>query len=262
MRYAAFGWAEWRTRLAYRAGTPMAVVLSVFTVYAMQAIWKALYRSPHVVLVGGVAASGAVSYMVLTRLVALIMDDTWTLRLMIGDIRRGDVVTKLARPVDLQGLLFAHTAGRHLHTFLFQILPTIAVSFLFVRIGAPREPLRFVLSLAAGYMLSFGIQFCVGALTFCWTEVMGFATFIRVLGNLASGAFVPLWVLPHGVATVLNLLPFAGMYSTPLDFYIGQVHGPGALWGVALQLGWAAALWVGGRVLYQLGRQRAAYAGG
>jgi len=262
VRYIAFAWAEWRTRLAYRAGTPLAVLASVFTVYAMQAIWKALYHSPEMVRVGGVTASGAVSYMVLTRLFVLIMDDTWTLRLMMGDIRRGDVVTKLARPVDLQGLLFAHTAGRHLHTFLFQLLPTLAVSLLFVRVGAPREPLRFLVSLTAGYVLSFGIQFCVGALTFFWTQVGSFATLIRVLGTLASGAFVPLWVLPRGVATVLSLLPFAGMYSTPLDIYIGQVHGPAALWGVALQVGWAAVLWSGGRVLYQLGRQRAAYAGG
>ena len=262
MRSAAFAWAEWRTRLAYRAGTPLAVVGSLFTVYAIQAIWKALYHSPDVVRVGGVAASGAVSYMVLTRLFALIMDDTWTLRLMMGDIRRGDVITKLARPVDLQALLFAHTAGRHLYTFLFQLVPTLIVSLLFVRIGTPREPLRFLVSLAAAYLLSFGIQFCVGALTFWWTQVGGFATFIRVLGNLASGAFVPLWVLPHGVATVLRVLPFAGMYSTPLDFYIGQAHGPAAMWGVALQLGWAAALWGGGRALYQRGCQRTAYAGG
>ena len=37
-RYYAFAWTEWRTRLAYRLGTPLAVVASVFAVYAIQAL--------------------------------------------------------------------------------------------------------------------------------------------------------------------------------------------------------------------------------
>lgn len=261
-RYLAFAWAEWRTRLTYRMGTPMAVVASVFSIYAIQAVWRALYHSHDVVAVRGVTETAAVTYVVLTRLFTLIADDTWTLRDMMRDIRQGTVVSKLARPADLQGWLFAHTAGRHLHTVLFRLIPTLLIALLFVRIGAPREPLLFAASLVGAYFLAFGIQFCVGALTFFWTQVGSFATFIRLLGNLASGAFVPLWILPRGVSAVLGVLPFAGMYSTPLDLYIGEVHGAAAVPGLALQIGWAVALWVGGRMLYDSGRQRAAYAGG
>jgi ABC-2 type transport system permease protein len=261
-RYYAFVWAEWRTRLAYRMGTPMAVVASVFSVYAMQAVWRALYQSHAVTAVNGVGEAAAITYVVLTRLFTLIADDTWTLREMMSDIRQGSVVSKMARPADLQAWMFASTIGRHAHTVLFRMIPTALIALLFVRIGAPREPLLFAISLISAYFLAFGIQFCVGALALFWTQVGSFAMLIRLLGNLASGAFVPLWVLPHAVAVVLGILPFAGMYSTPLGLYIGDIRGAAVLSALALQIGWAMALWAGGRLLYAWGRRSAAYAGG
>jgi ABC-2 type transport system permease protein len=88
---------------------------------------------------------------------------------------------------------------------------------------------------------------------------LGLAVAVGLALEFLSGALVPLALLPWGLGEVFAWLPFAATASAPLRIYTGTGD---ALPLLAMQAGWAVALWPLANWLWRANREKLAFHGG
>jgi len=170
-----------------------------------------------------------------------------------GMVRTGAVAYERLRPVDTYAWWYA----RALAWSIARVLPRALLMGFFAAValplvglgrwGLPAPPslaagVLFAVSALAMMLLSAAITLLVNiAMTAMLTD-RGIASLTAPIVNLFSGMVVPLAFFPDAVRPWLRLNPCAGLVDIPFSIYFGGIAGPGALWAIALQFGWVAAL--------------------
>jgi ABC-2 type transport system permease protein len=224
--YAAVAMSSFRRYATYTAATLAGIftnsVFGVIISFAYIAVWR---QNPDA---GGYDVTDAVTYCWLAQ--AMIMTVAiWnggTTDDVAERIRTGDVAIDLYRPVSFLGWFLAGDLGRAAYHLLTRgVAPTVVGALLF-DLRFPANPvtwLAFLLSVALGVVVSFGIRMLVASSAF-------------------SGLAVPLVLFPEPFRSVVLALPWSAYVQVPIDIWLGQRHGAGVLGGLAFQAGWGAVL--------------------
>lgn len=157
-------------------------------------------------------------------------------------IRTGDVVVDLQRPVDFQLWWFAHDAGRAAQFVLTRGVPAYLFGVVVLDIAPPASAdsaMLFAVSVALGFVVAFAWRFLVGLSGFWLLDTRGTQGLAALIATFASGALLPLSLLPDGLGNVLRVLPFAAIVQTPFEIFTGQ---RAALRALSAQLAWAVVL--------------------
>lgn len=166
-----------------------------------------------------------------------------------GRIRTGDVIVDLQRPVDFQAWWCASEAGRAVHALLTRGLLPYVFGVVVLDIAVPESVGTFalyLLSLALGFTVAYAWRFIVSLSGFWMLDTRGAASLAGVIVTFASGALLPLSLLPDGLADVMRVLPFASIVQTPFEVFTGERAVAPALAG---QLVWAIVLLAVGRLV-------------
>ena len=178
---------------------------------------------------------------------------------VLGDIREkiknGDVAVELCRPFDLYAHWFVRTVSERLGVALWRTLVILVVGVLLpapYRFSPPVSLAGLTLCLVA--ML--GAFFLCGAFSMLLTAVRlgitwgeGPTYMISLLGMVLGGAYLPLQLWPDAMQRFLAVQPFAGFIDLPARLYTGSLSPEEAWFRIGLQLAWAAAFAVSGRLL-------------
>ncbi|MBC5799947.1 MAG: ABC-2 family transporter protein [Candidatus Eremiobacteraeota bacterium] len=89
-----------------------------------------------------------------------------------------------------------------------------------------------MLAFVLGYMVNFLINFLMNSIAFWTLEIHAIQMSIRWASDLLSGQIVPLALFPGVLGAIVRNTPFAAIYSTPLQIYIGEL--PPSAWSGAL----------------------------
>ncbi|PDP87615.1 ABC transporter permease [Glycomyces fuscus] len=162
-------------------------------------------------------------------------------------VRSGAVGADLMRPVSLQGWWLAEDLGRATFNLVFRGVPTFTVGLLLFDLDLPEDPFRWaavLLSAVLATLVSFGLRYLYELAGFWLMDSTGIWAVAGLLGPVAAGVLLPLTLFPPALADVLRLLPWASMVQVPAEVMLGKDTLPGGtvLGGLALQAGWAAAL--------------------
>lgn len=244
--YAGLAAAAWRSVQAYRATFVLGLLMLVFNLLAMLALWRVLLHQGR--SLSGFDWPHMKAYLLIVFvancLVSTYSDYTMALR-----IQSGLVALDLTKPIDYQAARFAETLGRVALELLTAAAVTVAALLAFggLPVPGPAQLLLFVVSLAAVVPLKFLIVYLSGLVCF-WTQDYVGVNWARVaVSALMSGTLIPLAFLPGWLRDLAFALPFQGTASAPALLFIGQVTGPRAVGLVAGQLAWTVALWFGTR---------------
>ena len=176
---------------------------------------------------------------------------------------QGTLVHYFLRPTGVVRQFAAEGAGRAVIDFALFSLPLLLAAPLFGISVAPASSsagLLFPVSLALSLAVGLALEFIGGALALVSDQPIWLIDNARrTLVQLLSGALVPLAVLPWGLGDVLAWLPFAATAWAPLALYTGIEEAPRLL---ALQVGWAVALWALALRLWSRERERVVAYGG
>jgi ABC-2 type transport system permease protein len=96
-----------------------------------------------------------------------------------------------------------------------------------------------------------------------WTlETFAVQLMIRWASDLLGGQIIPLAFFAGLLGTIVERLPFASIYSTPLRIYIGDL--PPAQWpaAIAVQFGWLALFAICGAIVWRAAQTRVVSQGG
>ena len=238
------------------------IIFGVILGYAMAFLWQTLYENE--VITPSVPIGRMVTYAILGSVVTTVFQ-TGVLYEGNWRIRTGEIVFDILRPVSWQLNLLGNFAGQVLAQAVAVGVPVVLICSLFLDFQAPASVaagIVFVPSLILGALLSFSIIFLIMLLAFRYTQVGGIESALRGFRPLLTGALIPLWFLPPGVASALEYLPFPGMTYTPLAIYVGEITG-GDIWvSVGRQLIWVVVLLGFGAYFTNRGMKKLSIQGG
>lgn len=187
-------------------------------------------------------------------------------------IRSGNVVYELTRPLDLYGLWFARAVAWRTAPVLLRMLPMFVLAMVVVPLFAPdwglappASPAAFVLWVAcfAGAVLVSAALTTFMSVTLMWTiSGDGVPMLIATCATMFGGLVIPLPLFPDWIKPVMYALPFAGMLDLPSRLFTGDLGIASAPWILAHQLAWTLALVAIGRALLARGVRRLVVQGG
>src|SRR5262249_11769430 len=139
-------------------------------------------------------------------------------------IREGTIATDLMKPISLPLYFFSDGFGQTLFYALL-IVPSLLCALLLVHIDVPSPATLglFAVSFALGYGVNFFVNFLMNSVPFWTLETFSIQLMVRWVSDLLSGQIIPLSFFPGAIGRIVNDLPFAAIYSTPLRIYIGQM---------------------------------------
>jgi ABC-2 type transport system permease protein len=263
--YGAVALSGFRRYATYRVATAAGVftntVFGFICAYTFIALWS---QRPHL---GGYDQSQALTYVWLGQamIMTMVMMGGGFEDELIERIRTGDIATDLHRPADLQLWWLAADLGRAaFHLLARGILPMLCGALAF-RLTWPPGPLAwlyFLLAVALGVMVSFGLRYLVALSAFWLLDGAGVTQMVWIAGTFFSGILLPLTVFPGWLGTLAQALPWAAYIQIPADIFLGERTGAGLLQGLAFQAGWAVVLLAAGRLLQSAATRKVVVQGG
>lgn len=249
--------------LAYRITIIMLSLSIPVTLFARYYVLAALYDNGAEVI-DGYNIRELLTYLACAWLLRSFFR-TGTDRRLGRQVRSGDIVFELMRPINFLWLTFFRSAGKSVNRFLFISFPLIVV-FLFTDIlSLPSDPMRwlaFLLLVVVGYVIAFQMQFLMGILAFFIGYNLNIIWSVDLIVQILSGLLLPLNFFPEQFAKILMVLPFRHIFYTPAQVLVGHV----ALNEVPQMLVsgsvWALALFMFNYFVYKGAERKLSIAGG
>ncbi|MBL7162030.1 MAG: ABC-2 family transporter protein [Anaerolineales bacterium] len=237
---------------------------SVFIMmFASFSLWSILYRqSPNAF---GMDLERMTTYGMLGMLLWPIMGTARDIAYYIAEqVRMGLLELDLMKPVDFIFHMFCRNLGEFCVELLMRGVPGILFGYFFLGFIPPVSlvaGLAFLLSLALGYLVFFGINLLMGMLAIVTLDIRSYGWVFWSLTRFASGQMVPLWMFPPALGALVAALPFKDVYFTPMAIYIGVYEG--SLMGPLLsQVAWASGLFLAARLIWMRVQRRITVQGG
>jgi len=269
MGYVAIIAARFRALLQYRAAALGGLFTQTFFGLVRIMILRAFY-----------AASSTAAPISLPRVITYVWLGQATLLLIpwrtdedvAEQIRSGNVVYELTRPLDLYTVWLARSLAWRTAPVFLRMLPMFVVAMVIVPIvapgwelGLPASPVAFVMWIAcfAGAVFVSAALTALMNVTLMWTLTGdGVPMLVATCATMFGGLVIPLPLYPEWAKPVLFALPFAGMLDLPSRVFSGDIAASSAPWVLAHQLAWTLALVALGRWLLSRGVRRLVVQGG
>lgn len=246
--YAMIGANTVKSTFTYRAHILFQALTSAFMIIVQYFIWAAVFGATE----GGVS-SGTIrgmtfnqTFMYVSFAAAIgVLTRTWIEWDMNYQIRSGDIIMFLFKPVDYMRFMFSNSIGAMAGNFITITIPSLLVIFLFFHVSIPvgLNILFFAFALAGSCVLSFLFDFFIGATCFWTLSVWGISAAKDLIIAFLSGALIPLKFYPEAISSLVVWLPFPYMYSLPLTILTAGSAEP-LVWlrGIAIQYVWIAVM--------------------
>lgn len=180
-------------------------------------------------------------------------------------VKTGQISIYLLRPVNFLGMMLSQAAGELLFRLVFFTVPISIVIYLLFPIAPPAGTAAFALFLITsllGFLVMAEFNFLVGIAALYFKSIGGLIQSKHYLIQLFSGLLIPLPFFPPWAEVVLKALPFQVITFMPLQFYLGKIAPDQALPALLQAVGWVAALYIMGQLLWQAAISRLSVQGG
>ncbi len=259
--YLAFAKKSFLARSAYRFDHFMGILDTLLKIFIFWEIYKSLYGSR--VEVDGITMSMVTTSFVLSiGLGAVFYVDDFYIPRKIGD---GSIANELLRPVSVQGRMLGENLGNALFRLLFHFVPALLVAILVVGMERPSSAvglLLFFISVLLGYGVLWSISFAIQMTSFWIINIWSVTTIKNVFINVLSGSMIPLWFMPDWMSGILKYTPFASIYFTPVQIYLGQLSYGEIAYQCMIQLVWIGIVYAIGHFLWIKGQRKLVVQGG
>lgn len=258
-KYLEFVRMGFREMTAYRFNAVMSLVASILYLIMVYAIWTAIDASGQL----AVPLSGVLTYVLLGQVVSNSVF-TEVEGYLSERVREGTIVNELKRPVSLRLQIYCYLIGKMLFNTLTKGLPVLVIGLLFLDMQTP-SPLNaagFVVALILSFNLVFAFSFLTSMLVF-WTEIgWGIRAMRSNIQDVFSGVLFPLYLLPAGLASVFDLLPFQAMADGPIRIFTMDATGREMLNIFGLQVFWIIVIAVLGELAWRKAKTKLTVQGG
>lgn len=231
-----------RDAAIYRIDFWIGLLSVFFLMYASYSIWYILYQqAPNAF---GVDLRQMTSYGVLGVLLGPIMFSATRVRVYIAaQVRSGSIEIDLMKPLGFLPHMLMRNIGEVAVMLLLRGVPGFLFAYGVLGMQLPADAGSagaFGASVAAGYLVYFGVSFLIGLLSLVTHDIRSYTWAFNALIRFASGEAIPLWLFPPALGAVAAALPFQAIFFVPMAIYVG------AHTGSLAQALFSQALWAAG----------------
>jgi ABC-2 type transport system permease protein len=236
--------------MVYRFGFFFNILGNIFYLCVAYFLWKSIYGTAKVI--NGLTFNQTFLYVGLGSAIFILLK-TYADWFIHYEIREGIIANYLTKPIDYQIYnLFANLGSLSMNLMAIT-LPTAIMLGVVFQVRVPPGPglVLFPFSVLLAFLISFSLDYFVGITGFYSESVWGLSITKEVIVTVFSGALIPLQFFPPQLQQVLYFLPFQAIYHTPLMMVTKPAQGLDVfLPMMALQVFWAAVLFLGARLFY------------
>jgi len=252
---------SFKMQIVWRFDVAMTMVATIARIVAAWVLWQAVFAGKE--QVGGFTIGAMLSYYVVCSIVSSIDFSHQISGEVCWLIRDGRFSGHMVAPVNPMGFFGSMQAGESAFHLSFSLIAAALCAAAFgMGVTLTADILRILLGLAMiplGLAFMAGYHFWIGILTFKFLDIDFFLHVQESVIAFATGAMVPLALLPQGLLRVLRLLPFAHVVYTPSMLLTGQMAVHEGLFGFGVMAVWTAAMLIIAQRTY--GRLRIKYDG-
>ena len=260
-------------RLVYRGDFALGTLMRFLPIVTQIFLWSAVFASIESTtgkddaLIGGFGFEDMVAYYLLT-MIARAFSSMPGLASGIGrQIRDGEIKRYLIQPIDLIGFLLLTRIAHKLAYYAIAIAPFALVFFLcrdyFVSGWPPPHVLAaFIASLVMGFLIGFFLEAAIGMIGFWFLEVSSLLFVFMLFSFFLSGHMFPLSLLPDGVESFIQFLPFKYLAYFPAAIFLGKIPEDELAMEMGIEAAWLVFFIVVCRVAYSKGLSRYSGYGG
>ncbi|MFP4344602.1 MAG: ABC transporter permease [Anaerolineales bacterium] len=247
MAYNTWFWVEFFVQILY---------MTVFVFF-----WRAVYADQ--ATIAGLNLRATLNYVLLAQVMVPLVENDLILQFG-GLLHQGQIVVELLRPLDFQEQQYLQSVALSATNLLMK-LPLLLIGWLLFGLRIPADPRvwgAFLVALVLGHAVLFCFDWILACLTFYTTEAWGLHVVRSGVALFASGALIPLRIMPDGVERMVRLLPFAQALDVPISLLSGvtPVAEAPRLW--LGQLAWLLGLFVTSRLIFHLAVRKVTVQGG
>lgn len=194
---------EWS---AYRTHSLVSVFVGPVYFIVQYFIWTAVYGGSGTL--GGMELEQTIRYFGASALIGYLTMDfaDWNLQML---VRTGKFLTFALRPMHHRLFALSQKIGHRVLGFFFEFLPCLLIFALLFRVDIiPQRIGLTVLSVGLAFLMNFYVNYCIGMTAFYFVQANGIRVVYQLLGNIFSGALVPLSFFPGAVQKIMMFLPF------------------------------------------------------
>jgi len=259
--YGAIAELQPKLSLSYRAWFWASIVLNTIAMAIYVFFWRAVYASTPTI--AGLDVQQTINYVLLAQ-VFLPIADTFLMWEFGYNLREGRIAIELLRPVSMLANYYTQFLANMLAFLVWNIPMALVATFLF-ELRWPTDLTTwavFLVSVLLGRTALYFFDWILACITFYTTEVWGLGILLNGFGMFASGALVPLVMMPGWLQTILQSLPFAQVVYVPIALLAGILPASEAprLWLV--QLAWIVGLGLFSQFFFKVAIRKVTVQGG
>lgn len=204
-----------------------------------------------------------VTYYVINFVVLSIITETRVAKRLSDDIRTGEIVKYLARPLNYIYATFWSRTGAFLF-FSFLYLPTLFLFSLFFKLEITNNfiiLILFVFSLVLAMIMNFLIMLTLGITSFWTTENMGAMRMFNSIKRFLAGSLIPLSLIPGTFGKYILMLPFKYTLYFPISILQGKVEAMEILKNFVYIIIWIILFWLFAKWFWKKGEKHLAGVG-
>lgn len=245
---------SFQSQLVYRANTILIFVGRIIILFIQVAIWRALLQHGDGVSIGTTVITfrDMSTYTIISSALGIFItrDVIW---IVDRRIRTGQIAMDLIKPVNLMAQILAQVIGLNGSKVFLELMPLLIIGAVGFGLTAPtlQNGLFVLIAVINAFFINHLLCYIFGLTGFWSKRVRHFDTVLRVLFQVFSGSFIPLWFFPKELADLALALPFRLVYYTPIAIYMGKVNRFDLGWEIALQFMWIAIFWLVSRLIWR-----------
>jgi len=253
--------------LAYRLRYYTGVISYTIFVTGNAYIYQALYESRPAaegLEIGGLTLPEMITYIAVAWIGRSFTFNNID-RTLSSQVQQGEIAMQLIKPLHPQTVMMFEAVGEAAFRLLLFTLPIMVVVVPLYKIQGPADPLTYawtLLSFILALVMGSQLNFLVGCLAFDLKNITGVIRAKHISLDFLSGVLVPFTFFPIWFQTLMGWLPFQGLSYVPVTIYLGKRSGDDLWLGLGLQLVWAVALFLAGRLYWNRAVRRVTVQGG
>ena len=251
-------------RLRYYTGVVSYTVFVAGHYYLYTALFASRVADAGGATIGGLNISEMITYVAVSWIGRSFYFNSIARDLM-RMITEGEIAMHLIKPFHVQTVMMFEAVGESGFRLLMFTLPIMVVIVPVFHIAGPPDRGLYAwtfLSFCLALVIYSQINFLLGCLAFYMKNISGVLRAKMVSMDFLTGVVVPFTFFPDWFQRAVEWLPFQGISYIPVTIYLGKRPGDELYAALMLQLFWAVALFVAGRLVWRFSVRHVVVQGG
>ena len=249
-----------KAQIVYRFSTIVSMIFTISKIVLAYILWSAIFGNRDVV--AGFTFNAMITYYIMTSFLSQLDQSGGFGRQIADEIRTGTFSKYMVRPVNIFGTFTFQAIGVSAFLLSFNLIAALLWTFLFridfVFAANLTSVFYAVVILGAGLLFMMQLNYFIGILAFKFVDVWVFMMIKDNLLHFATGALIPLSLLPASIVGVMRFFPFYYSAYVPAMLLLGKYDG-GVAFALIVLLCWNLAFWMLNKYSYK--RLRTLYDG-